>query len=199
MKRLALFITDVFGQFVVTGYAFNRLSLTIPVLTDDMVKRDRLNVSHYTRLSKGCQGNETIVANSSCIMGTKTLRHGASGKRETETMKSIIFSVSVATIVASLLFSSCSSPINSIEDPHFDRDGVCLDSLGDTFKAVNPSSLDFYVEVSGSMNGFFRANQSTAFKTDVWSIVSNFGSPGVSVLSNSGTQATKYPVISSAA
>ena len=158
-----------------------------------MVKRDRLNVSHYSRLSKGYQGDETTVANSSCNIGTKTLRHGASGKRETETMKSIIFSVSVATIVASLLFSSCScEPINSIDDKHFDRDGVCLDSLGDTFNAVKPSSLDFYVEVSGSMNGFFRANQSTAFKTDVWSIVSNFGSPGVSVLSNSGTQATKY-------
>ena len=113
MKRLALFITDVFGQFVVSGYAFNRLSLTIPVQTDEMVKRDRLNVSHYSRLSKGCQGDETTVANSSCNIGTKTLRHGASGKRETETMKSIIFSVSVATIVASLLFSSCSQRLTS--------------------------------------------------------------------------------------
>ncbi|MBR5074051.1 MAG: hypothetical protein IKX26_02350 [Bacteroidales bacterium] len=42
------------------------------------------------------------------------------------------------------------------------------------------------------MNGFFRANKPTAFKSDVWSIVSNFGSPGVSVLSNSGTQVTYY-------
>jgi hypothetical protein len=87
---------------------------------------------------------------------------------------------------------SCSSPINSINDPHFAEDGVCLDSLGATFQGVMPSSLDFYVEVSGSMNGFFRANKPTAFKTDVWAIVSNFGSPGVSVLSNTGTQATKY-------
>lgn len=55
-----------------------------------------------------------------------------------------------------------------------------------------PTSLDFYVEVSGSMNGFFRANRATAFKTDIWAIVSNFGSCGVSVVSNSGTQATKY-------
>ena len=107
-------------------------------------------------------------------------------------MKSIIFSVSVATIAASLIFASCSSPINSIDDPHFDKEGYYLDSLGATFEAVMPSSLDFYVEVSGSMNGFFRANKPTAFKTDVWAIVSNFGSPGVSVFSNSGTQATKY-------
>lgn len=42
------------------------------------------------------------------------------------------------------------------------------------------------------MNGFFRANKVTAFKTDVWAIVSSFGNPGVSVLSNTGTQATKY-------
>lgn len=98
----------------------------------------------------------------------------------------------MAVFVASLCIISCSSPINNINDPHFDENGVYLDSLGATFQAVMPASLDFYVEVSGSMNGFFRANKATAFKTDVWAIVSNFGSPGVSVLSNSGTQATKY-------
>lgn len=104
----------------------------------------------------------------------------------------LLFSVaSAAAIIASLCFISC-SPINSINDPHFDENGVYLDSLGTTFQAVMPTSLDFYVEVSGSMNGFFRANKATAFKTDVWSIVSNFGSPGVSVLSNTGTQATRY-------
>lgn len=42
------------------------------------------------------------------------------------------------------------------------------------------------------MNGFFRANRATAFKTDVWAIVSNFDNPGVSVLSNTGRQATKF-------
>lgn len=55
-----------------------------------------------------------------------------------------------------------------------------------------PTSLNFYIEVSGSMNGFLRANKPTAFKSDVWAIVSNFGDPGVYVLSNSGTQVTKY-------
>lgn len=104
-----------------------------------------------------------------------------------------LFSVASRTaLIASFCFVFCSSPINSINDPHFDENGVYLDSLGATFQAVMPTSLDFYVEVSGSMNGFFRANRTTAFKTAVWAIVSNFGSPGVSVLSNSGTQATKY-------
>ena len=107
-------------------------------------------------------------------------------------MKSLFSVASAAAIIASLCFISCSSPINSINDPHFDESGVYLDSLGTTFQAVMPTSLDFYVEVSGSMNGFFRANKATAFKTDVWAIVSNFGSPGVFVLSNTGTQATKY-------
>lgn len=107
-------------------------------------------------------------------------------------MKPFFSVASLAALIASFCFVFCSSPINSINDPHFDENGVYLDSLGATFQAVMPTSLDFYVEVSGSMNGFFRANRTTAFKTAVWAIVSNFGSPGVSVLSNSGTQATKY-------
>lgn len=93
----------------------------------------------------------------------------------------------MAVFIASLCFVSCSSPINSINDPHFEENGIYLDSLGTPFQAIMPTSLDFYVEVSGSMNGFFRANKVTAFKTDVWAIVSYFGSPGVSVLSNTGT------------
>lgn len=107
-------------------------------------------------------------------------------------MKPFFSVASLAALIASFCFVFCSSPINSINDPHFDENGVYLDSLGATFQAVMPTSLDFYVEVSGSMNGFFRANRTTAFKTAIWAIVSNFGSPGVSVLSNSGTQATKY-------
>ncbi|MBO4500391.1 MAG: hypothetical protein J5732_09115 [Bacteroidaceae bacterium] len=99
----------------------------------------------------------------------------------------------MTTAITTLLESSCGGHIiNSIDDSHYTSDGHLLDSIGEVFKSVEPTSIDFYVEVSGSMNGFFRANRATAFKTDVWAIVSNFGSPGVSVLSNSGTQATKY-------
>ncbi len=108
-------------------------------------------------------------------------------------MKPLFFVAFLEAFITFLCFvSCCSSPINTINDPHFDENGIYLDSLGATFQAIMPTSLDFYVEVSGSMNGFFRANKATAFKTDVWAIVSNFGSPGVSVLSNTGTQATKY-------
>lgn len=107
-------------------------------------------------------------------------------------MKPLSSVASMAAFIASLCFVSCSSPINTINDPHFEENGIYLDSLGAPFQAIMPTSLDFYVEVSGSMNGFFRANKVTAFKTDVWAIVSSFGNPGVSVLSNTGTQATKY-------
>ena len=117
---------------------------------------------------------------------------GATGEQGKYRMKPLFSVASLTALIASFCFVFCSSPINSINDPHFDENGVYLDSLGATFQAVMPTSLDFYVEVSGSMNGFFRANRTTAFKTAVWAIVSNFGSPGVSVLSNSGTQATKY-------
>ncbi len=123
----------------------------------------------------------------------KGLSHqGATGEQGKYRMKPLFSVASLAALIASFCFVSCSSPINSINDPHFDENGVYLDSLGATFQAVMPTSLDFYVEVSGSMNGFFRANRATAFKTDVWAIVSNFGNPGVYVPSNSGNTAAKY-------
>ena len=62
------------------------------------------------------------------------------------------------------------------------------------FSVEKPSALGFYVEVSGSMNGFFRSNKATRFKKDVWSIVSNFGGNDVSILSNAGTVAGTYSV-----
>lgn len=108
-------------------------------------------------------------------------------------MKTIlIFRVFLSIVIAHFILCCSSSKVNSINDPHFDKSGQYLDSLGEIFHKLKPSSISFYVEVSGSMNGFFRANKATAFKTDVWAIVSNFGSPGVSVLSNDGTDAKKF-------
>lgn len=99
---------------------------------------------------------------------------------------------SVAAVA--LLLSSCSNPVNTVYDSHFTEDGYCLDSLKENFVAEAPKSLSFYVEVSGSMNGFFRSNRATRFKKDVWSIVSNFGGNDVCVLSNAGTVAGIYSV-----
>ena len=108
--------------------------------------------------------------------------------------KSFISSASIAAIAVSLLFASCKKTINTVNDSHFDKQGYALDSSRISFQAEAPSALGFYVEVSGSMNGFFRSNQATRFKKDVWSIVSNFGGNDVAVLSNQGTVAGKYPV-----
>ena len=69
---------------------------------------------------------------------------------------------SVAAVT--LLLSSCSNPVNTVYDSHFTEDGYCLDSLKENFVAEAPRALGFYVEVSGSMNGFFRSNKATRFK-----------------------------------
>lgn len=102
--------------------------------------------------------------------------------------------IGCSVAVASFLLFSCQNPINTVNDSHFTEDGYCLDSLKENFIAEAPKALGFYVEVSGSMNGFFRSNKATRFKKDVWSIVSNFGGNDVYVLSNAGTVAGVYPV-----
>lgn len=115
-------------------------------------------------------------------------------------MKNIL-SLSKFTCVAfatMLLLVSCKGPINSNYDPHFgtaDQDGYLLrDSVESEFKIQKPSKLKFYVEVSGSMNGFFRANRPTHFKTDLWKILSYYSpiAPEICVLTNNGTQGTSY-------
>lgn len=100
---------------------------------------------------------------------------------------------SCLVFVASFLLFSCGNP-NTVNDPHFSKDGYSLDSLKENFVAHSPNTLRFYVEVSGSMNGFFRSNKATRFKKDVWSIVSNFEGNDVSVLSNAGTVTGVYPI-----
>ena len=107
--------------------------------------------------------------------------------------KSFISSGFLAALAASVLFASCKT-INTVNDSHFDKKGYALDSIRTSFQAQAPSALGFYVEVSGSMNGFFRSNQATRFKKDVWSIVSNFGGNDVAILSNEGTVAGTYRV-----
>lgn len=59
-----------------------------------------------------------------------------------------------------------------------------------------PSTVKFYVEVSGSMNGFFRANKPTDFKSDVWNVLNSFSSlaPQVSILTNDGSQGASLPL-----
>lgn len=102
--------------------------------------------------------------------------------------------IGYSVAIVTFFLSSCSNLVNTVYDSHFTEDGYSLDSLKEKFVVEAPVALRFYVEVSGSMNGFFRSNRATRFKKDVWSIVSNFGGNDVCVLSNAGTVAGVYPI-----
>lgn len=110
--------------------------------------------------------------------------------------KSFSQSVFISCFVAvAFVFSACSSTVNTNHDPHFDDEGYLIkDSLSKPFKMAVPSKASFYVEVSGSMNGFFRANQQTYFKADLWNIISYFTpiSSGVNVLTNEGDDGARF-------
>lgn len=93
--------------------------------------------------------------------------------------------------VGFLLFCSCSK-VNSVGNEHFDEDGYLLTDSLDTINFVPklPSHLKFYVEVSGSMNGFFRPNIPTQFKADLWKVMSYYSAlqSRVNILTNDGAQ-----------
>lgn len=72
----------------------------------------------------------------------------------------------------SIIVTSCGRDINSIQDTHFDTDGEPLDSTITYLTPKLPESIKLYVETSGSMNGFFRANKANNFKKTVWSVFS---------------------------
>ena len=105
---------------------------------------------------------------------------------------SFLLLVSISMIIIG--FSSCRKDINTVLDPRFEADGTFItDSLDSTkFAPEPPSRIKFYVEVSGSMNGFFRANRPTEFKADVWQILSYYSSliPEVTTLTNNGDMGT---------
>ena len=91
-------------------------------------------------------------------------------------------------VLFSLFLFGCSD-INSVGDKHFDADGRYIhDTTVTVFIPSQPSEIKFYVEVSGSMNGFFRANRPTQFKADIWNILSFLQPfiPYVYTLTNNG-------------
>ena len=94
-------------------------------------------------------------------------------------------------VLAFSLITSCSD-INTNGDSRFTLDGYLIKDSTDTeyFAPKHPSNVKFYVEVSGSMNGFFRANRPTQFKADLWQILSYYSSiaPSVYILTNDGAQ-----------
>lgn len=119
-------------------------------------------------------------------------------------LKNFFIAIVFISVVAifTLFIVSCGK-INTVQNPHFDNDGYLIeqqsscsidsDSVATTIKKFAPShpfKIKFFVEVSGSMNGFFRANKPTDFKADLWHVVSYFTSiaPEITILTNDGNQ-----------
>ena len=93
-----------------------------------------------------------------------------------------------------LFFSTTScSDINTVGDNNFTSDGVLIvtDSLEeDSFNMIPPAKIKYYIESSGSMNGFFRPNQPTHFKSDIWEIMNYYSAAiptDITVLTNDGS------------
>lgn len=82
------------------------------------------------------------------------------------------FHVLLASLICLNILISCGRDVNSVADPNFETDGSPLDSTISLFTPTRPTSAKLYVETSGSMNGFFRANKANNFKKTVWSVVS---------------------------
>lgn len=101
----------------------------------------------------------------------------------------------VFTLLCDLIIS-CGNIINTNYDSHFTDDGILLkDSTESVFELQHPSKIKFYVEVSGSMNGFFRANRPTHFKADLWNVLSYYSpiAPEICILTNDGNEGASLP------
>ena len=112
-------------------------------------------------------------------------------------MKKKLLAISGALAIAAVaLVSSCGGDIDTVGDSHFNADGTLPDSVDTiSLKPSAPTKVKFYVEVSGSMNGFFRANKTTNFKKDVWQILSYYSAiaPEITILTNDGSVGSSYP------
>ena len=106
----------------------------------------------------------------------------------------------VLVLLLTLGFVSVScSDINTVGDSHFSPEGeLILDSADiDSFKMSPPARIKYYIESSGSMNGFFRPNRPTHFKSDVWEIMNYYSAAiptNITVLTNDGSTGSQIPL-----
>ena len=100
--------------------------------------------------------------------------------------------LSVAVTIS--LVSCGGSIINTNYNKHFTDDGYFKKDSIEGIAELPLSRIKFYVEVSGSMNGFFRANKPTHFKKDVWEICSYYEpiADNITILTNSGNEGANY-------
>lgn len=111
--------------------------------------------------------------------------------------KNLFLVLGALMLLITMLMISCGDIINTNNNEHFDDEGYFItDSTVSQFSIESPNKIKFYVEVSGSMNGFFRANKPTKFKADVWQILSYYApaADGVTILTNDGTQGAKLQI-----
>lgn len=104
-------------------------------------------------------------------------------------LKCVALTFAVSVLVA------CCGVVNTTGSQFFTEDGMCNEKLK-TFVSLPPKNVKFYVEVSGSMNGFFRSNLSTKFKNDVWSVITYFvpSDGNVNVFGEQNKPAVAVPV-----
>lgn len=92
--------------------------------------------------------------------------------------------------LALMTMEACGGGLNTMNDSHFSVDGDLLTKQSYA-KLDYSSNISFYVESSGSMNGFFRANQPTNFKQDVYEIMSYYApvTKSINIMTNDGSVA----------
>lgn len=90
-------------------------------------------------------------------------------------------------LLALMTISACCDSLNTLNDPHFTEEGKLIQKPSFAKLDYN-SDIHFYIESSGSMNGFFRAGQPTSFKQDVYEILSYYSpvTKDVNIMTNSG-------------
>lgn len=86
--------------------------------------------------------------------------------------KSILIIIGVLCLL-SLFLVSCHD-VNCLPDSHFDGDGHLLEVPDSANEMSLPSSVKFFVEASGSMNGLYRSGCQTEFRDDVYQIISYY-------------------------
>ena len=108
--------------------------------------------------------------------------------------KHVVLRKLLSVVIAITLVSCGGGLINTNYDRHFTDEGYLKKDSIDKASETPLSRIKFYVEVSGSMNGFFRANKPTHFKRDVWEICSYYEpiANNVTILTNSGSEGASF-------
>ena len=118
-----------------------------------------------------CYMSSIITAGTLLVAGINRKLH-ISKPSNVHIMNRKLSIISIIAFFAMACMTSCGGgSINSIQDPNFGEDGEPYDTLT-IFTPAPPQSVKLYIETSGSMNGFFRANQANKFKKTVWSVFS---------------------------